>query len=345
MLPDGIDDPARPSGGNTYDRRVCRRAGRGRLGGARARRARRLAAPRRGVAPRSPRRRGGSPTAPSCCSTGWSRRPRRRCWCRRPSRLRLVVLVHMPLGDGPTTSAERASARCSRPPRVVTTSEWTRRRLMRLYALPADRVHVAEPGVDAADLAPGTADGGALLCVAAVTPRKGHDVLVDALADARGPGVALRVRGQPRPRPGVRRRLAPARRAAGWATGCASPGPRIGAELDRSYAARRPAGAALARRDLRHGRHRGAGPRPAGGRRRRRRRAGGPRSGAGRRPAGAAGAARRPGRAGRCAAGLAGRRRAARGGCARPRASGGRRCRAGRRRRRSSPDVLAGAAP
>ena len=24
VVPDGIDDPARPSGGNTYDRRVCR---------------------------------------------------------------------------------------------------------------------------------------------------------------------------------------------------------------------------------------------------------------------------------------------------------------------------------
>ena len=61
---------------------------------------------------------------------------------------------------------------------------WTRRRLLELYALPADRVHVAEPAVDAADLAPGTSAGGALLCVAAVTPDKGHDVLLDALATA-----------------------------------------------------------------------------------------------------------------------------------------------------------------
>ncbi len=48
--------------------------------------------------------------------------------------------------------------------------------------MPADRVHVAEPAVDAADLAPGTGAGGALLCVAAVTSGKGHDVLLDALA-------------------------------------------------------------------------------------------------------------------------------------------------------------------
>lgn len=64
---------------------------------------------------------------------------------------------------------------------VVTTSRWSRRRLQGLYQLPTDRIHVAEPGVDAADLAAGTAAGGALLCVAAVTFEKGHDVLLDAL--------------------------------------------------------------------------------------------------------------------------------------------------------------------
>jgi len=67
---------------------------------------------------------------------------------------------------------------------VITTSVWSRRRLTELYPLPADRVHVAEPGVDAAGLAPGSAAGHALLCVAAVTPDKGHDVLLDGLATA-----------------------------------------------------------------------------------------------------------------------------------------------------------------
>jgi glycosyltransferase involved in cell wall biosynthesis len=42
-------------------------------------------------------------------------------------------------------------------------------------------VHVAPPGVDPAPLAPGSTDGGRLLCVAAVVPRKGQDVLVAAL--------------------------------------------------------------------------------------------------------------------------------------------------------------------
>ena len=93
-----------------------------------------------------------------------------------------------PPGGRRADDAGRASARCcSAAAAVVTTSAWTRRRLLELYALPADRVHVAEPGVDAADLAPGTAAGGALLCVAAVTPDKGHDVLLDALATIDGP--------------------------------------------------------------------------------------------------------------------------------------------------------------
>ncbi len=47
VVPEGIDDPARPSGGNAYDRRGLPGARRARLAGARARRARRLAAARR----------------------------------------------------------------------------------------------------------------------------------------------------------------------------------------------------------------------------------------------------------------------------------------------------------
>ena len=101
-------------------------------------------------------------------------------------RLRLVVLVHMPLGDAPpghsTVSAqEREGAVLSAARQVVTTSSWTRHRLLHHYELPPDKVHVARPGVDPAELAPGTDRGGELLCVAAVTWHKGHDVLLTAL--------------------------------------------------------------------------------------------------------------------------------------------------------------------
>jgi glycosyltransferase involved in cell wall biosynthesis len=97
-------------------------------------------------------------------------------------RLRLVALVHMPLGQGTDDDARtREGAVLSAARSVVTTSAWARRALMELYSLPGDRVHVAEPGTDAAGLAPGTATAGALLSVAAVIPGKGHDLLLDAL--------------------------------------------------------------------------------------------------------------------------------------------------------------------
>ena len=146
-------------------------------------------------------------------------------------RLRQVVLVHMPLGD----SREREVLAAATA--VVTTSAWTRRRLEELYALPADRVHVAEPGVDAARLAPGTAAGDALLCVAAVTPGKGHDVLLDGLATATDLSWRCACVGSldrdPAFADGVRR----ATRINGLGDRVRFPGPRTGPELDRAYAA------------------------------------------------------------------------------------------------------------
>ena len=157
-------------------------------------------------------------------------------------RLRQVVLVHMPLGHRPPddeAGAVRARERevLAAAAAVVTTSAWTRRRLEELYALPADRVHVAEPGVDAAGLAPGTAAGDALLCVAAVTPDKGHDVLLDALATATDLSWRCACVGSldrdPAFADGVRR----ATRTKGLGDRVRFPGPRTGPELDRAYAA------------------------------------------------------------------------------------------------------------
>jgi glycosyltransferase involved in cell wall biosynthesis len=70
---------------------------------------------------------------------------------------------------------------------IVATSEWTRRWLSDHYALPSNPVYVVSPGVDAAEVAAGTPSGGRLLCVGAVTPLKGHDVLLDALATVDDP--------------------------------------------------------------------------------------------------------------------------------------------------------------
>ena len=119
---------------------------------------------------------------------------------------------------------------------VVTTSAWTRDRLLDRYALPPDRLHVAEPGVDPAELATGSAAGGELLCVAAVTPHKGHDVLLAALAMI-ADFLALRVRRHADRDPGFVDSSAPAGRRRGIDDRVSLVGPRTGAELDASYAA------------------------------------------------------------------------------------------------------------
>lgn len=101
-------------------------------------------------------------------------------------RLRLVVLVHMLLGDETGRAPEIAADLDAREARtlraatmVLTTSPWQARRLVRHHDLPAERVRAVVPGVDSAPVATGT--GGRLLCVASVTPHKGQDALAEAL--------------------------------------------------------------------------------------------------------------------------------------------------------------------
>ena len=188
VVPAGIDDLARPSGGNAYDRRLCRELAA--LGwpvrlhavpGNWPRPDEASYAALAGVVRRIP-------DGAVVLLDGLVASTAPEVLVPQASRLRLVALVHMPLGDGPADDAVRTreGAVLSAAASVVTTSGWARRRLMRLYSLPGDRVHVAEPGVDPAALAPGTAGSGALLCVAAVTPGKGHDLLLDALAPMAG---------------------------------------------------------------------------------------------------------------------------------------------------------------
>jgi glycosyltransferase involved in cell wall biosynthesis len=156
VVPEGIHDPARASGGNIYDRRI--EEGLNDLG---------WTVHECDIAALD-----GIPDGALVLLDGLIASPSPDVLVPHARRLRQVVLMHMPFGD----ARERAVLEAATA--VITTSEWTRRELR----LPAGRVHVAEPGVDAADLAPGSARGESLLCVAAVTPGKGHDVLVDALA-------------------------------------------------------------------------------------------------------------------------------------------------------------------
>ena len=242
VVPEGIDDPARPSGGNTYDRRVCR--GLAALGWAVHEHAVPGAWPRPGVPAHAALARAVQqiPDGAVVLVDGLIASTAPEALVPQARRLRLVVLVHMPLGHRPPddeAGAVRAREQevLAAAAAVVSTSAWTRRRLGELYALPADRVHVTEPGVDAACLAPGTAAGGALLCVAALTPDKGHDVLLAGLATAtdvswRCECVGSLVR-DPAFADMVRRRA----RNSGLGDRVRFLGTRTGPELDRAYTA------------------------------------------------------------------------------------------------------------
>lgn len=103
-------------------------------------------------------------------------------------RLRLIALVHHPLADETGLDADRRStllhsecAALSQVAGIVTSSRFTARRLAH-FGVGGRPFAVVEPGVDAAPLAAADQQPPRLLCVATVTPRKGHDVLVAALA-------------------------------------------------------------------------------------------------------------------------------------------------------------------
>ena len=239
MVPDGIDDPARPTGGNAYDRRVCH-------GLAEAGWLVRVHAvtgpwPRPGAA--SYAALAGIveqiPDGAVVLLDGLVASTAPEVLVPQAGRLRLVALVHMPLGHGGGADGDRRreAAVLAAAASVVTTSRWARRILLELYSLPPDGVHVAEPGVDAAGLAPGTETAGALLSVAAVIPGKGHDVLLDALAPMTGlRWDCLCVGSLDRDAAfaeSLRRRV----RDAGLAGRMRFPGPQSGSDLARSYGA------------------------------------------------------------------------------------------------------------
>lgn len=139
------------------------------------------------------------------------------------ARLEPVALVHHPLADETGLDADRrrrllalerrSLAACRR---VIVTSGFTSRRLLDLGLVQSTPV-VVEPGVEQAPLARSVSErlegrepgpGQPMLCVASLTPRKGQDVLIEALAGlgdrdwscvlagstARDPGFAGRVR-------------------------------------------------------------------------------------------------------------------------------------------------------
>ncbi|MFF9674555.1 glycosyltransferase family 4 protein [Streptomyces eurythermus] len=244
VMPGGVDDPAAPSGGNAYDRRI------------------RLDLPGFGWL-----------VTPHAVPGGWPRPdgPARDRLARtlrdlpddavvlldglvacgvpeivvpEAGRLRLAVLVHLPLGDetglDPAVAAaldtrERAVLRAAGA--VIATSDWAGRRLVSHHGLAPDRVHVAAPGADIAPLAPGTDGVSRLLCVAAVTPRKGQHRLVEALAEVRDLPWTCECVGGLGQDPGYADRVRQSTARHGLTDRLRLTGPRTGADLDASYAA------------------------------------------------------------------------------------------------------------
>lgn len=237
IVPDGIDDPATPSGGNTYDRRVCRGL---------------VAAGwivHEHLAPGSwphpdataeralTRTVAGIPDGAVVLIDGLIASSVASVLVPETRRLRLVVLVHMLLGDGSSDDdvPDTEYAVLSAATAVIATSRWTRGQLLARYGLRAERVSVAEPGVDLAGPAPGTARGGQLLCVAAVQPHKGHDELLAALALIADLSWRCDCVGSLSLDPAFVGRLSRRAEADGIGARVHFTGPRTGAELDRAY--------------------------------------------------------------------------------------------------------------
>ena len=121
---------------------------------------------------------------------------------RERDRLKIVALVHHPLADETGIAPALAAALESSERRalaaahaVVVTSRATAVRIAD-FSVAADRIFIVEPGTDPAPIARGSRAASvdeprapspkpqdvSLLCVATLTPRKGYEILIDALA-------------------------------------------------------------------------------------------------------------------------------------------------------------------
>ncbi|MFJ9319459.1 glycosyltransferase family 4 protein [Streptomyces globisporus] len=249
VMPGGVDDTAAPSGGNVYDRRICRELPA--LGWGVHEHAVAGDWPRPGADPTAEVTRilretpdGGVVMMDGLVACGIPG-----VVVPAAARLRLAVLVHLPLADetglAPDTAREldvdeRLTLRSAAA--VVAPSAWAAERLTRHHGLAPDRVHVAAPGTDTAPLAPGTApDGPAvgprLLCVASLTPRKAQHTLIEALSRVAGLPWTCDLVGGTGHDPDYVRRLGGLITGHRLAGRVRLTGPRSGAALESCYAA------------------------------------------------------------------------------------------------------------
>ena len=227
VVPADIDDPARPSGGNRYDRRVLDAlAGHGWM-------VRERAVAGSWPVPTPPDVTGvdrvlrGLPDGSLVLIDGLIASAVARMVIPQTARLRVVVLLHMPLGsDGERELLRRCAA-------VVTSSRWVGDRL-RSAGMHPDRLIVAEPGVDPAASTAGTSAGGRLLSVAVLAPHKGQDLLIAALHRLTDLDWTCTVAGSPDVDSAFAARLRAD--AAGLGDRIRFVGPLTGADLDGAYA-------------------------------------------------------------------------------------------------------------
>lgn len=105
---------------------------------------------------------------------------------------RAVALVHHPLCDEHDLTAQEAARMeevewraLAHARAVVVTGPATARDLAARFGVPQERITVAVPGTDPAPSAPLEGDPPVILAVGTMTPRKGYDLLVAALAACR----------------------------------------------------------------------------------------------------------------------------------------------------------------
>ena len=175
LVPDGVDDPERVSGGNVYDRQV--RDGLRGLGWEVAvgetSDAAATASLLRAAADGSLMLVDGLVACQAADALEGE-----------TARLRIVVLMHMMVAAFPDATpqemdAERRALTAAR--RVIATSGWTAGELVRRGYVVPELVAVAPPGVHATDGVTRPRSDRDLLCVGVIAPHKGQDTLVRAL--------------------------------------------------------------------------------------------------------------------------------------------------------------------
>lgn len=200
IVPQGVDDPELVSGGNVYDRRV-----RDGLAGLGWDVSMTEAADADAVAVALDEVPRGSTVLIDGLVAGWA-----------PSAIeaaaaqsRVIVLAHMVMTAFPDPDPEAADSErraLGQATRVIATSEWTASELILLGIVDEDRVSVAVPGAVDGPVSRGRSGG--LLCVGAVAPHKGQDILLDALGRVRDLDWTCTVAGSRTADPDFARRIA-----------------------------------------------------------------------------------------------------------------------------------------